>query len=163
KVTLKIIDENGCTKDTVVPDYITVGGKLDVRFTTAYTTKCDSTPVSFSNQSLDLISAWASRPGRLKSFTWNFGDGTSYTGYSIKSSYNFDDPNSGPENTYPKLSQDSIVWVKDHSFSDCSVYRPTVTVTVYQPNGTTIICSKSKRVYVKVWAPHANIQAPAKG
>lgn len=247
-VTIEIIDENGCRATKVIPNYITVGGKIDISFTSAYTIKCDSTPVTFTNTSLDILSSWAARPGRMKSFTWDFGDGTTYTGYSVndpkwttfshmyknkmgpfnitltvtdsngcqgtytlkrgadniyapadfkvthtgvwgdsdsacykdnnftfkvpepihptyifKSSYNFNDPNSGPQNTYPNLPQDPILWVKDHQFSDCGIYWPKVTVTVYMPNGTTVICSKTDSVYVKVWGPHANIQSPAKG
>lgn len=71
--------------------------------------------------------------------------------------------NSGPANTYPNLATDPIVWNRDYAFSSCGVYKAKVVVTVYQPNGTTVICSKADSAYVKVWDPAASIQSPAQG
>ena len=248
-VTIEVRDEFGCVGRFTRPCYLIVGGRLDVKFTSAYNIKCDSTPVIFTNTSTDVLTAFASRPGLLKEFTWNYGDGTPpYKGFSIndprwlthtymyknkmgpfdvtltitdslgcvntyllkrgadniftkadfqvshtgiygdsdsacfkgnnfnfkvpqpvhptyvfKSSYNFGDPNSGPANTYPNLATDPIVWNRDHAFSSCGVYKAKVVVTVYQPNGTTVICSKTDSAYVKVWGPAASIQSPAQG
>ena len=247
-VVIEVRDEYGCVGRLTKPCYITVGGRLDVKFTSAYTIKCDSTPVTFTNTS-GFLSAFNSRPGMLKQFVWNYGDGsTPYTGFSIndprwlthqylyknkmgpfdvtltvtdslgcvntyllkkgadniytkadfqvthtgiygdsdsscfkgnnfnfkvpqpvhpiyvfKSSYVFGDPNSGINNFYPQKADDPVVWNRDHAFSSCGVYLAKVTVTVYQPNGVTVICSKTDSAYVKVWGPAATIQNPAAG
>jgi PKD repeat protein len=248
KVAMEVIDANGCKSVKEIPDYITVNGKMDVKFASSFSVKCDSTPVVLTNTSIDLMNAWASRPTRMKSFIWDFGDGNTYTGYSIndpkwtsfthlyknkmgpfdisltvvdsdncsgsytlknggdnifmpadfkvtkntswsdsdsscykanlfhfkltqpvhpvfifKTSYNFDDPNAGAANTYPNVPDAPVLWSIDHVFTDCGIYHPTITVTAYQPNGATVICSKTKKVYVKIWGPHAAIQDAAKG
>ncbi len=251
-VVVEVRDEFGCISRVTRPNYLIVGGRIDVSFRTAYTVQCDSTPVTFTNTSTNILGAYSARPGLLKSFVWNYGDGSpSYQGYSVndprwlthsyqyknkmgpfditltvtdsigcvntyllkrgadniftkadfqvthtgiysdsdsmcfvsqkikafnfkvpqpvhpifvfKSSYNFGDPNSGPANTYPNKATDPIVWNRDHEFSDCGVYLAKVFVTVYMPDGKTVICSKMDSAYVKVWGPHANIQSPAKG
>jgi gliding motility-associated-like protein len=75
----EIRDEYGCVTKYTATDYVIVGGRLDISFNSAYTIHCDSTPVTFTNTSTDIINAYNSRPGLLKQFVWNFGDGTSYT------------------------------------------------------------------------------------
>ncbi len=248
-VVVEVRDEYGCITRVTRPDYLIVGGRLDVSFTSAYSIKCDSTPVTFTNTSTNILGAFNARPGLLKQFIWNYGDGTppyigfgigdprwlthqymyrnkmgpfdvtltitdslnctntyllkrgadniytkadfqvSHTGiygdsdsscfknnkfnfkvpqpihptYVFKSAYNFGDPDSGPDNVYPQKAGDPVVWNRDHAFSSCGVYKARIVVTVYQPNGTTVICSKTDSAYVKVWGPSATIQSPAKG
>ena len=250
-VVIEVRDEYGCVTRLAKPCYITVGGRLNISFTASYSIKCDSTPVTITNTSTDVMKAFTDRPGLFKQFIWNYGDGTSYTSplwpsvsdpywsihthlyknkmgpfdisltvidslgcvntyllkkgadniytkadfqvshtgvygdsdsmcyqgnsfnfkvpqpvhpvYVFKSSYNFGDPNSGPNNVYPQKADDPVVWTRDHVFSGCGVYLAKVVVTVYQPNGTTVICSKTDSAYVKVWGPTATIQSPAKG
>lgn len=247
-ILLEIRDEFGCVGRLSKPCYFMVGGRLDVKFTSSYTLQCDSTTVTFTNTSSDIISAFSSRPGLLKSFAWDYGDGTTYMGFSInnprwlshqykyknkmgpfdvrliitdsfncsntylinkaadniyvdpnfqvghtgvygnsdsscsrgnkfnfkatkpthptyiiKPSYNFGDTKSGINNTYPNKPTDTALWNIDHVFSSCGLYLAKVTLTVYQPNGVTVICSKIDTTYVKVSGPAAFIQDPATG
>jgi PKD repeat protein len=250
-VEVEIRDEYGCVSRFKRPGYLIVGGRLDVSFNSSYTIHCDSTPVTFTNTSTDIIAAYNSRPGLLKQFIWNFGDGTSYTSptfpgisnpfwltfshqyknkmgpfdvsltitdslgcsytylkkkcadnvfiktdflvshtgiftdsdsscfhgnnftfkisqavhpvYIFKTAYSFGDPNSGINNVYPQKAGDSVLWQRDHAFSGCGIYLASTTVTAYQPNGTTVLCSKTATAYIKVWGPSALIQNPSIG
>jgi gliding motility-associated-like protein len=71
-VMLKVTDINGCTDSVIYPGYITFSSP-QAKFTTAGVNYCPSSNIKFTNTSQSIFSPV---------YTWNFEDGTTYTGAS---------------------------------------------------------------------------------
>lgn len=70
-VFIRVIDNKGCVSEKEYKDYICVDGDLQADFSTSAQAQCGQTTVPIINSTQLGI-------GRVKQFTWDFGDGTSY-------------------------------------------------------------------------------------
>lgn len=69
-VKIIVTDTNGCISEYI--DSVMVYGKIEPRFTTSFTLKCDSTDVLFTTSANINLN-------EVEQFWWDFGDGTGFT------------------------------------------------------------------------------------
>jgi gliding motility-associated-like protein len=110
KVSLTVVDSVGCrtdpTRDFQSVRVISLAADINPKFTITGEPRCDTTPYIYTNTTPLGFSF-------VKSFTWDFGDGTKYV--------------SGPPNT---VTQDFNMWTKSftHKYTQNNVFYPTLTV-----------------------------------
>jgi gliding motility-associated-like protein len=120
-VKLKVTDNNGCSDSLTVPNYITVSIPV-AKYTTPSTNYCPSSNIKFSN---------VSTGGFGSIFTWDFKDGTTYTG-----------PNP-PLHNFPLVNTYPVSLTMTDIYNCTSTYSNPIPIKIDTPNATFIMSANS--------------------
>ncbi len=114
QVMLKVTDNNGCSDSLIQPNYITVSIPV-ANYTTASTNYCPSSFIKFNNTSTG---------GFNPVYTWDFKDGTTYTGTNP------------PPHNYPLVGK-YLVSLSIKDAYNCASTSPVITpINIDTPNAT---------------------------